>query len=173
MDKKRPAGFTIVELLIVIVVIAILAAISVVAYTGIQQRARDTQRVQDIQNIAKALKLHYAATGSYPSGHIHTADPNFATSSFYSAISPYMANTPVDPREGSGHHYLLAGNAACANSTERLWLVAVGRFETSSPETIDPCSGEQFGSHLWPNYRYPGNSRGAFVSGYTIILHRE
>ena len=35
-------GFTIVELLIVIVVIAILAAITIVAYTGIQNRAYDT-----------------------------------------------------------------------------------------------------------------------------------
>lgn len=38
--KKTAAGFTIVELLIVIVMIAILATISMVAYNGIQQRAR-------------------------------------------------------------------------------------------------------------------------------------
>ena len=43
-SHKRRTGFTIVELLIVIVIIAILAAITIVAYNGLQQRARDSQR---------------------------------------------------------------------------------------------------------------------------------
>lgn len=59
-------GFTIVELLIVIVVIGILAAITIVAYNGIQARARDAQRLSDIQSVAKALQLYYADNGSYP-----------------------------------------------------------------------------------------------------------
>lgn len=166
-------GFTIVELLIVIVVIAILATISVVAYKGIQQRARDAKRLQDIQAIASAMRMSYAEKGSYPTGNIYTADPNFKTSAFYTAISPYMQDVPTDPTEGNGYTYLIAGNQTCSGSTEKLTLVAVGRFETSSPGTIDPCDGGSFGSGLWPNYRYPGNSRGAFVSGYTIILLRE
>lgn len=43
MHKRNTRGFTIVDLLIVIVVIAILAAITIVAFNGIQQRARNTQ----------------------------------------------------------------------------------------------------------------------------------
>lgn len=54
---SKQKGFTIVELLIVIVVIAILAAITIVAYNGIQQRARDSQRKSDVASIVKALKL--------------------------------------------------------------------------------------------------------------------
>ena len=57
-------GFTIVELLIVIVVIAILASISVVAYNGIQQRARDSQRKQVVTDLVKALQLHVADQGN-------------------------------------------------------------------------------------------------------------
>ncbi len=60
------AGFTIVELLIVIVVIAILAAISVVAYNGMQGRAEDVRRITDAKNIVKALELYKINNGNYP-----------------------------------------------------------------------------------------------------------
>lgn len=63
--KESSKGFTIVELLIVIVVIAILATISIVAYTGIQQRARDTQRKNDLAQIAKALQIYYVDSGNH------------------------------------------------------------------------------------------------------------
>lgn len=66
-DKHR--GFTIVELLIVIVVIAILASISIVAFNGIQQRSRDSGRIQKIQQIAKAIELYRVDKGEYPPIH--------------------------------------------------------------------------------------------------------
>lgn len=62
---RSGTGFTIVELLIVIVVIAILAAISVAAYTGINQRARDTQRRSDLSQLSKAIKLYQVDHGDY------------------------------------------------------------------------------------------------------------
>lgn len=66
--KRSITGFTIVELLIVIVVIAILAAISVVAYTGIQNRASDSAVKSDLRNLAMIIQQKYAVTGEYPSG---------------------------------------------------------------------------------------------------------
>lgn len=59
----RKNGFTIVELLIVIVVIGILAAISIVAYNGIQDRANDTIRRDAAKKLEKAYKLYIADTG--------------------------------------------------------------------------------------------------------------
>lgn len=59
-------GFTIVELLIVIVVIAILAAITIVAYNGIQNRAHDTAVRSDLANISRKLKAYAAENGEYP-----------------------------------------------------------------------------------------------------------
>lgn len=59
-------GFTIVELLIVIVVIAILAAITIVAYNGIQQRARDTDRKTDIAALVKAMSAWSVQEGKTP-----------------------------------------------------------------------------------------------------------
>lgn len=66
VGRRRGQGFTIVELLIVIVVIAILAAITVVAYNGMQQRSRDARRLSDMNAIAKALEAQYAVNGKYP-----------------------------------------------------------------------------------------------------------
>ena len=55
--RTRQTGFTIVELLIVIVVIGILAAITIVAYNGIQTRAQNTQRINEIQNVLRTIFL--------------------------------------------------------------------------------------------------------------------
>ena len=66
--KQSTIGFTIVELLIVIVVIAILASVSVVAYTGIQNRASDSAVKSDLRNLAMIIQQKYAVTGEYPSG---------------------------------------------------------------------------------------------------------
>lgn len=64
--KKSSRGFTIVELLIVIVVIAILASISVVAYNGIQTRAENTKTAAAISQYIKALQAYKSEEGSYP-----------------------------------------------------------------------------------------------------------
>ena len=63
---KTRSGFTIVELLIVIVVIGILAAITIVAYNGIQSRGRDADRVSDMNALKKSLALFHAEKGYYP-----------------------------------------------------------------------------------------------------------
>ena len=66
--KHNRYGFTIVELLIVIVVIAILAAITVVAYNGIQSRARTATVESDLQAIKKAMLMYRADVGTLPNG---------------------------------------------------------------------------------------------------------
>jgi len=63
---SRKGGFTIVELLIVIVVIAILAAISIVVYTGIQTRAENTKTIQAVSHYVKALKAYAVVNDDYP-----------------------------------------------------------------------------------------------------------
>ncbi len=86
-------GFTLVELLIVIVVIAILAAISVVAYNGIQQRAYASRAASAVDGAVKVLELYRAENGSYPT---FTDTPSgyacFTAQGTLPATGPYAEN---------------------------------------------------------------------------------
>lgn len=94
----RKSGFTIVELLIVIVVIAILAAIIIVAYNGVQMRARDSKRVTDLTTVQKALEMYYADNGRYPA----TSTEVSGLASFL--VPKYISSLPVEP-DGSTVRY--------------------------------------------------------------------
>lgn len=64
--QQRPGGFTIVELLIVIVLIAILAAITIVAYNGISKRAIESSMQADLHTAASVLGKDHVLGGTYP-----------------------------------------------------------------------------------------------------------
>ena len=75
---KRPLGFTIVELLVVIVVIGVLASISLIAYTGISNKAKEASVISDLDNTNKQFKLFQVENSGYPST-IDCAQPNSTT----------------------------------------------------------------------------------------------
>jgi prepilin-type N-terminal cleavage/methylation domain-containing protein len=66
LPHQKQAGFTIIELLIVIVVIGILAAITVVAYNGIQKRANNISRIASARNAVNLVRSYMTVTGAYP-----------------------------------------------------------------------------------------------------------
>ena len=66
ISSNKTKGFTLVELLIVIVVIAILAAISIVAYNGVTQKARDDERVATARNLVNAAAAYNSEHDKWP-----------------------------------------------------------------------------------------------------------
>lgn len=64
--QKLQAGFTIIELLIVIAIIGILALLVLNNFQGAQAKARDTQRRTDINNVHGKLEEFYNENGGYP-----------------------------------------------------------------------------------------------------------
>ena len=63
-SRHTSRGFTIVELLIVIVVIAILAAITIVGYQNIQRRAHNAAIISSVKQWVNILTISYAENGS-------------------------------------------------------------------------------------------------------------
>lgn len=110
-------GFTIVELLIVIVVIAILAAITIVSYQGIQARARDARRTQDVSTITKALEMYYIDNGQFPPGVVSGSSWSMTGNSSWSNLAAYLVPKyisvlPADPISTPG---IFPYNAAAYN----------------------------------------------------------
>lgn len=116
--SKTPRGFTIVELLIVIVVIGVLATISIVAYNGLQQRARNAQVISGVRAIESAMRQYATINSRYISPSVSclgagypastcktsstTANPTWSV--VYDAIGPGELATilPTAPKVNDG-----------------------------------------------------------------------
>jgi len=68
MRKTNSKGFTIIELLVVIVIIGILVALALPQLFAAQARGRDTERKNDLKNIKTQLETYFNDKGVYPSG---------------------------------------------------------------------------------------------------------
>lgn len=90
--RQRIKGFTIVELLIVIVVIGILATITIVAYNGIQSKARNAQLLSAIDAYEKAIRMYM----TFYDGRVPTGGGGSAAASClgenYPSADGYAAN---------------------------------------------------------------------------------
>ena len=65
-NKQHNDGFTIVELLVVIVVIGILAAITIVSYLGITAKANTSKAESDANSVLSVADVYYAEKNYYP-----------------------------------------------------------------------------------------------------------
>ena len=110
---KKRAGFTLIELMIVMAIIAILAVSGLAAYTGYIKKARDTVRITDIANINKALLATITQTGQSPTtiadviiaikainNGVLLSDPQEGDASCLPAIA-----TGSTPLEACGYYY--------------------------------------------------------------------
>jgi prepilin-type N-terminal cleavage/methylation domain-containing protein len=64
--KVRKTGFSLVELLVVISIIAVLSAVLMVNFVGTRERSRDSQKIQDLNAIKSALRMFYNDNQRYP-----------------------------------------------------------------------------------------------------------
>ena len=100
ISSNKTKGFTLVELLIVIVVIAILAAISIVAYNGVTQKARDDERQSNARNLVNAAASYNSEKDKWPTV---SEIGSFNTIKVPSTV--VSATDGTDPTDGNKNHY--------------------------------------------------------------------
>lgn len=148
-EVNRSKGFTIVELLVVIVVIGILASITIVSYTGITQKAIAATLQSDLSNAAKQIKMFQALS---PTNDLPTAN-NCPTpgateiciktsgSNELIATNGYTVNNSASPKYFS----LIANNGTTTyRTTESLSPVTY-----TSLATTDPANWIAIGTQVW------------------------
>ncbi len=164
MQKSR--GFTIVELLVVVIVIAALAAVSIATYSGIQQRTKNTSIINAVSTSLRMISLYVAQNGRYPFSYdgdnCVTADTGCSIGSTSQAsFETNMATVGTFPRSipsgspGYGitmtwhHQATYNGTSAPARLTYFLF------------GTNQQCGVSGIETHTWPNYQ-------SSATGYTL-----
>jgi len=66
MSKIKKNGFSLLELLVVISIIAVLTAVLTANFMGMRERARDAQKIQDLNSLKNALRMYYNDNQYYP-----------------------------------------------------------------------------------------------------------
>lgn len=67
IKRQKNNGFSLIELLVVISIIAVLSALLMANFMGARERARDAQKISDLESIKTALRMYYNDNQFYPS----------------------------------------------------------------------------------------------------------
>jgi general secretion pathway protein G len=104
---KKQEGFTLVELMIVIIILAILTAIAVPSYMVLRDRARVAAAQSEMKNIATALEMYNADQDKYPEGDAEAMIAALEGPSMGGG-EPYMKPVPANDPWGDPYVYASA-----------------------------------------------------------------
>jgi prepilin-type N-terminal cleavage/methylation domain-containing protein len=131
MSIKQTKGFTLIEILIVVAIIAILASVVLVGLGPTQQAGRDARRLSDLHEVQNGLELYYNKTGKYP--ELTTASWASLQATLTGA-SIGVSSIPNDPSTGKSYVYA--------------WNSGATQYELAA--TMESSGGSE-----WVNYNAP------------------
>lgn len=157
---KYRLGFTVVEVIVVVTMIAILAGVGAVTYTGVQRQAREDERIADMEVMASYLETYYEEKGNYPSlltfyYGAESGDPNKTFVQKFDVPRSALID-PADQDAAAPHYsYRGPGTAAGSYLQAATWpssgiytflpyksdgTVCTTPNDNWAPQTTDPCT---------------------------------
>ena len=118
MNIYQKKGFTLIEILIVVAIIAILASVVLVGLGPTQQAGRDARRISDLSEAKNGLELYYNKCGNYPGTGgtcaAGTAGVTWAavSTNIIAANVGITSALPDDPSSGKHYNYWWGANNA-------------------------------------------------------------
>ena len=97
---NKPSGFTILDVVVIIIVVGFFAALIIPGLINGPSRARDATRKSDLRAIKTQLEAYYESNGSYPA---KLAD-------LEAGATPFMKKVPKDPSTKKDYIYITKGN---------------------------------------------------------------
>jgi prepilin-type N-terminal cleavage/methylation domain-containing protein len=99
--KNRQAGFTIIEMLIVVTILAMLAGVLVPVLQAGQETARDSRRMQDLRTVQAGLADYFRSEGGYPNTSDEWQNDNdngYGAAGYIPSLVPaFLPALPRDP----------------------------------------------------------------------------
>lgn len=136
---KRSRGFTLIEVLVAVTIIAVLIATGIISYSSVNKRARDAKRKSDIEQLRSALEMYRTDTSYYP---------NAGTGGWTDAanltvlVTTYLPAIPSDPKNTTQTYRYKATNLTSGNY---YGYCLSALLESENPD--DTCTPDTTNSH--------------------------
>lgn len=146
IQHRSGAGFTLIELMVAISIIAILSIVGIVVYSSVLKNSRDAKRISDLKFIQSALEDYHADQLVYPDRVVFGSPLMFTNTA--GNVKTYLNLVPSDPLSPNLSYNYVATPNNCdntINNTCTSYCLYTSLEGSSVPISDSGCTGEGYG----------------------------